>query len=50
MMLGLALHDLTSCSNIAQRGKKYNIKTEIIQCKKFSVFKAANVLLMKVVD
>lgn len=49
-MLGLALHDLTSCANIAQRGKKYNIKTEIIQCKKFSVFKAANVLLMKVVD
>lgn len=30
--------------------KKDNIKDEIIHCKKFSVFKAANVLLMKVVD
>lgn len=50
MMPGLTLLDLTSCAHIAQRGKKCNIKNEIIHCKKFSVFKAANVLLMKVVD
>lgn len=37
--------------HIFHKGEKWcNIKNEIIQCKKFAVFKTANVLLMKVVD